>query len=411
MDTFRVWAEIDLDALAHNLQVIRRHAGAGVRIMLIVKADAYGHGAVAVAHHAVRCGIGAVGVGTSGEALELRQAGIRVPVLVLGTVLDEEVPACLRNGVHLGLHSSDRRASLQERAASRGLVAKVHLNVDTGMGRLGVLPARALDLIEEVYASSHVELCGLMTHISSPDGALDPTSRQQMTVFDSIVAAVRERHAFKGWVHASNSASVFTGLAPGYDTVRPGIAAYGALPQHLPGASELQPVMSFRSQIVFLKDVPPGTSIGYGSTWRAPRTTRIATLAAGYNDGIAARLGGRGEVLVRGRRAPIVGRVSMDYTTIDVGHIPGVRVGDAATIVGRDGDQEIRLQELAHKLDTIPYEVTCSIGKRVARSYRGGENVPIPGQPSSAMPPVPILTAGSTPTAAPAGVPAPARDR
>jgi alanine racemase len=157
VDSFRVWAEVDLDALTHNLEVVRRRAGRGVRVMLVVKADAYGHGSVAIAHHAVRCGIGALGVGTSSEALELRNAGIRLPILVLGTVVEEELPACLRHGVHIGLHSSDRRESLQELAQRMGVTARVHVNVDTGMGRLGVLPGRALHLLDEVAASSRLD--------------------------------------------------------------------------------------------------------------------------------------------------------------------------------------------------------------------------------------------------------------
>lgn len=375
-----MWAEIDLDALAHNLDVVRRRAGRGVRVMLVVKADAYGHGAVAVAHHAVRCGIGALGVGTSGEALELRNAGLRLPILVLGTVVDEELPACLRHGVHIGLHSSDRRHSLQELARRMGVLARVHVNVDTGMGRLGILPGRALHLLDEVARSPNLELAGLMTHVSSPDGALDDATARQLDAFEQVLGAARARGHRPRWTHVSNSASIFTGLGNRYDTVRPGIAAYGALPRHLPGATELRPVMSLRSQVVFLKDVPRGTPIGYGSTWRAPCPTRIATIASGYNDGVPLRLGGVGEVLVGGRRAPVVGQVSMDYTTVDVGGLPGVRVGDPATFIGREGDEEIRLEDVADRVRSIPYEIACSVGKRVSRVYLGGEDVPLPGQ-------------------------------
>ena len=162
--------------------------------------------------------------------------------------------------------------------------------------------------------------------------------------------------------------------------MRPGIAAYGALPRHLPGACELRPVLSLRSQVVFLKDVPAGTPVGYGSTWRAPGPTRIATIASGYNDGVPLRLGGVGEVLLGGRRAPVVGQVSMDYTTVDVGQLPGVRVGDAATFIGRDGVDEIRIEDVADRVGSIPYEIACSVGKRVSRVYLGGEDVLLPGQ-------------------------------
>jgi len=382
VDAFRTWTEIDLDALTHNLDVIRRVAG-GARIMLIVKADAYGHGAVAIAHHAVHSGVGALGVGTSSEALELRRAGVRLPILVLGTVVDEELSSCLRHDVHIGLHSSDRRASLQQLAHEMGTVAQVHLNVDTGMGRLGVSPARALELLREVYASSHLRLAGVMTHVSSDAGAEAPSTALQLEQFERVLAEARAAERLQGWIHVANSAAIFTGLGPRYDTIRPGLAAFGAMPLHVRSASELQPVMSLRTRVVFLKDVPAGTPVGYSSTWKAPRATRIATLPIGYADGLPWRNGGCGEVLIHGHRAPIVGRVSMDYTTVDVGHIPGLKVGDVATLLGSDGDDQISLEEIARQAGTIPYEICCSIGRRVARVFTGATPRPSTPQPTA----------------------------
>ena len=383
MKTYRVWADIDFDALTHNLTTIRREAGRGVRIMLVVKADAYGHGAVPIAHHAVRCGVAALGVGTSAEALELRQSGLRVPILVLGTIVDDEAPACLHHGVHLGLHSSDRLTVLEELGRRTRLTAHVHLNVDTGMGGLGVPPARALELLRAVDAASHVQLAGIMTHIASPEGALAPESTTQIDTFREVLAQARQEGLARGWIHASNSAGIFTGLGSEFDTVRPGISAYGILPSRL-ARGRLRPVMSLRSQVVFLKDVPEGASVGYASTWRAPRPTRIATIPAGYNDGVAWRLSNRGHVLVRGRRAPIVGRVSMDYVTIDVGAIRDVQVGETVTLIGTDGGETVTVEELAERAGTIPYEITCSVGRRVTRLPHGGEELPIPSQPAPA---------------------------
>lgn len=381
MKHYRAWAEIDLDAITHNLSVIRRRAGSGVHVMLVVKADAYGHGAVAIAHHAVRCGIGSLGVGTSAEALELREAGVRAPILVLGTVVDEEAASTLRHGVEIGLHSSDRAAMLADLAKQLDTQARVHLNIDTGMGRLGVLPESALRLFEEIQDSPHLVLAGVMTHISSARGALDETALEQVRVFERTLGQARERGLLAGRLHVANSAALFTSLQPTYDAVRPGISAYGILPGGLPGAEELQPVMSLKSQVVFFKDLPAGARVGYDSTWTATKGTRIATLPVGYNDGVSWRLGNRGEVLVRGQRAPIVGRVSMDYTTIDVGHIPDVSVGDTVTLFGRAGDRCMPLEEVAREASTIPYEITCSVGKRVRRVYVGGEEPPLPSQP------------------------------
>lgn len=366
----RVWADIDLDAVAHNLTVIRRKVGPGVGIMMVAKADAYGHGAVATAHHAVRCGVEALGVGTSSEALELRLAGVTIPILVLGTIVDDEVVPALGHGIELGLHSTDRSRMLQRTARRLGVRARVHLNVDTGMGRLGVRPDRALELLRRIHGSPNLELCGVMTHVAAPDGARSAETHRQLERFGSVLTQARAEGVLAGRVHAANSACVFTDLRPLYDLVRPGIAIYGVLDRALPGAAELRPAMSLRSQVVFLKDVPPGTAVGYASTWRAPRRTRVATLPVGYDDGVPWRLSNRGEVLVRGRRAPIIGRVSMDYTTIDVTDIRDVRVGDVATLFGRDGLEEITVEDVARLADTIPYEITCSVGKRVTRVYR-----------------------------------------
>ncbi len=381
MKHYRSWASIDLDAVTHNLAVIRRRAGAGVHIMLVVKADAYGHGAVAIAHHAVRCGIGSFGVGSSAEALELRESGVRAPILVLGTIVEEEAVATLRYGIEIGIHSSDRVAMLESLAKSMDLRARVHLNIDTGMGRLGVLPESALRLFETIRQAPHLELAGVMSHISSARGAQDEAAREQARLFEGVLAEARERGLLKGRVHLANSAALFTSLQPSYEAVRPGISAYGILPGGLPGAEELLPVMSLMSQVVFIKDLPAGSKVGYDSTWSSEEGTRIATISAGYNDGICWRLGNRGEVLVRGKRAPIVGRVSMDYTTIDVGDIPGVQVGDTVTFFGRTGEDSMSLEEVARKASTIPYEVTCSVGKRVKRVYVGGEDPYLPSQP------------------------------
>jgi len=375
VDAYRAWAEIDLDALTHNLSEIRARLEPRVRVMLVVKADAYGHGAVAIAHHALRCGVSAFGVGTSGEALELRKSGVRARILVLGTIVDEEASAALRHGIEIGLHSSDRARSLDELAGRLGERARVHLKIDTGLGRLGVLPSKALELLELVQASPNLELAGVMTHMAAADGMNDEFTHQQLRVFEDVLGAARARGLLRGWVHAANSSCVFSGIQPQYDCVRPGISAYGVLPGSMRGAQSLRPVMSLHSQIIFLKDVPAGAKVGYSGTWTAPAPTRIATLPIGYNDGLAWRLGNKGHVLVRGKRAPIVGRVSMDYTSIDVGHIPGASVGDRVTLVGEQGSERITLEDLAEQVGTIAYEISCAVGKRVERIYKGGEEL------------------------------------
>jgi alanine racemase len=395
VEAYRVWSEIDLDALAWNLSAIRARIGSQRGVMLVVKADAYGHGAIAVAHHALRHGVDAFGVGTSAEALDLRKAGLRARLLVLGTIVEDEAPACLRHEIEIAVHSADRCRRLQTLARRMDVRARVHLKVDTGMGRLGVMPERALALLQLIHASPNLALAGVMTHMSAPSGALDPHTHGQLRAFERVLASARERGLLSGPVHAANSACIFTGLDPLYDLVRPGISAYGVLPGNLPGADELEPVMSLHTQVVFLKDLPAGAPVGYGGTFKTKRATRIAILPMGYHDGMSWRLGNKGSALMRGQRAPIVGRVSMDYTTLDVTHIPQVRVGDRVTLIGRQGEQTIRLEELAKAADTIAYEISCAVGQRVERVYVGGEDV------------VPRRRARTEPARAPAAQPAP----
>jgi alanine racemase len=377
----RTWAEIDLAALEHNLSAVRRVAGEGRELILVVKADAYGHGAAAIASHAARLGVGRFGVGTVDEALELQSLGLRakgVPVrsLVLGTVVDAEVPAAVRHGIELGVHTLDRCRQLAEMARANAQPARVHLNVDTGMGRLGVLPERALELLAFIAAEPGLELVGLMTHLAACSLDQREAGRRQLQRFDRVVQSARAAGHHPACVHVGNSAAVFGGLRPLHDAIRPGIAAYGLLdPKAIDprwGSPELVPVLSLKSQVVFFKDLPAGSPIGYDGTYVLARPSRVGTLPLGYHDGVPWRVSGRGYVLIDGRRAPILGRISMDYTTVDLTDLPGVRIGDEAVIIGRSGDQRLSALDLAQWAGTIPYEVTCSVGRRVQRRIVGG---------------------------------------
>jgi len=398
---------VDLDAFKGNLRTIQRrtlprsgtpqatshiasgHSGRATRgrILLVLKADAYGHGAVTLAHAALREGVWGFGVSTAPEALELRAAGIHCPILILGTVIGSEVRPCLEHDVHIGLHSSDRRRTLQHEARALGRIAKVHLNVDTGMSRLGVPPERALELARGVAESDNLTLAGTMTHIAASHGLLEDQGREQVERFDAYLSTARSEGLPVGLVHAANSAATFTGLADRYDAVRTGIAALGEVPPPLAPEAALRPVMSLRSQVVFLRDVARGTPVGYGATWHAPRDSRLATISIGFDDGVPWRLTGCGEVLIRGQRAPIIGTVCMDYVTLDVTPIRGVQVGDVATLIGRDGEAELSLREVASRAGTIPYEVASSVGKRVPRIYHQGDpEVLIPAARPSDVP-------------------------
>ena len=380
MESHRAWAEVDLGALTHNLRLVRAAAGAGTRVLLVVKADAYGLGAVAIARHALRAGVGALGVGTASEALELRAAGITAPILLLGTTVEEELAPCLREEVHLALQDVQTVGRLGDLARRLCVRAHVHLNVDTGMGRLGVLPSQVEEGLDALGTGGHVHLAGLMTHVADPRG-WSPATQSQVATLGRACEQVRARGPWGGWVHAYNSATLFTAPGPFGDTVRVGLAALGGL--ELPGGATppLAPVLSLRSQVALVRTVPAGTPVGYGSDWTARRSSRIATLPIGYADGLPRALSDRGEVLIHGRRAPIVGRISMDYTTVDVTDLPNVATGDRATLVGRCGEEELAVGEVARAAGTIAYELTCGIGPRVPRLVRAASESLVPSQP------------------------------
>jgi len=366
----RVWADIDLGALRRNFRRLCERVGPAAAILAVVKADAYGHGAVPVARAlAEEPGLWGFGVGDSAEALELRAGGVDSPILILGTIIPDEVPQVVSHDVRVCIHSMDRIQSLEEEARRQGRRVPVHLMVDTGMGRLGAQPPRAGELARTIHASAWLELEGLATHVS-PTRPAHPFAALQLERLTGLLAELAADGIRPPLVHFANTASILGDLGAGLPLVRPGIGLYGVVaPELQPYAREYEPVMSLRTQVVYLKDVPAGTPVGYNGTHVTSRPTRIATLPVGYNDGLAYRLSNRGRALVRGQLAPIVGSVSMDYTTLDVGHIPGVSVGDVVTFIGKDGALSIGIPELASLVGTIPYEIACSVGKRVRRVY------------------------------------------
>lgn len=381
----RAWAQIDLTAFRENLAVARGIAGSA-SVWPVLKANAYGHGAQRLALACAEEGVERIGVGDSSEALELREAGVRVPLLVLGTVIDAELPALLRHGIEVGVHSEGRARALGSFAREQNEQLGVHLKIDTGMTRLGVLPEAALRVARAIAEEPGLSLRGVMTHYAARDGVHDPSTTDQHKRFLESVRTIRSTGIAVPAIHGANSAALFSGLHPLGDAVRPGIALFGILPPQLAATASLRAVLSLHAQLVFLKDIPAGQAVGYGGQWVAPRATRLATLPIGYADGVPYRLGSsdRGEVLVRGRRCPIVGAISMDYCTIDVGHVPGVEVGDTVTLIGRDGEESLGAQEVADAAGTIPYEITCSIGARVQRVYH--DSAPSPAGPRTRAP-------------------------
>jgi alanine racemase len=385
MQNRRVWAEIDLDALTSNLRRVRELVGPGKGVMAIVKANAYGHGAVPVAWHLASQGVQALGVGDSEEAMELRRAGISIPILVLGTIIPGELSDVVDHDVAVTVHSSERVRRLEREARRAGRPVSVHLKVDTGMGRLGCAPGIAVEIARLIRATEFLRFDGLCTHFACAGDAR--MTEIQVRRFEEVSRAIEAAGIPLPPRHAAASAAILGRVATHLDLVRPGLMLYGLSPaapgpgsppprqdrlSPAPPEDGLLPVLTLKTQVIFLKDFEAGAPVGYEGTHVTRRRTRVATLPVGYNDGYPWRLSGCGEVLVRGHRAPVVGRISMDYLTVDVGRVPGACVGDEVVLVGASGGERVTVQELADRAGTIPYEILTRVGKRVVRTFRGG---------------------------------------
>jgi alanine racemase len=367
----RVWAEIDLDAITANLSTIRAAIGPSKRIMAIVKANAYGHEAIPIGWHLASQGVDLLGVGDSQEAIELRRAGISIPILVLGAIVSGELSDVVANDIAVTVHSSERVRVLEREARRARRPVSVHLKVDTGMARLGCKPASALELARLVHSCDHLRFDGICTHFSSVGLGDDGFTDRQIRTFNRVVGEIERAGIPVPHRHAAASAAILSGIASHLDMVRPGLSLYGIGPTPALQAG-LTPALSLKTQVIFLKDCPAQTPVGYNRTHVTPQRTRVATLPVGYNDGYPFRLGGRGQVIVRGRKCSVIGRVSMDYLTIDVGHVPGVSVGDEVILIGSSGRENITATDLAEQCGTIPYEILTRIGRRVTRVYTGG---------------------------------------
>ncbi|MDJ0972882.1 MAG: alanine racemase [Planctomycetota bacterium] len=374
----RTWAEVDLGALERNLARVRSAQPDDVDVMLVVKADAYGHGAIPVSWHLLKHGVACLGVGDSTEALELRAAGITAPIVILGAVVAGELEDVVRGNIAVTVHSGDRVRRLRRVLKQTGGRVGVHIKVDTGMGRLGCAPQRVPGIAREVKRSRGLVLEGISTHLAKTKPGGGPDAELQLKRFRRVLGVLEREGLLPPWRHVFASGGALSDLPSEFNLIRPGLAVFGIDP-HNRKRTDLEPALSWRTQIVFLKDHRRGARIGYGGTWRAPRKVRIATLPVGYNDGYRFAFSNRAEVLVRGERCPVVGRVSMDYTTIDVTHVEGAEVGDVVTLMGRDGDAAISAFELARHAQTIPYEILCGMGRRVKRSYVNGGHGAVSG--------------------------------
>ena len=365
-------ARIDLEALAHNVRLAARLAGPDKRLLAVVKADAYGHGAVAVARAAVGAGAAKLGVATIGEARQLLNAGIDAPLLILSEVDPRAAAEVVRLGCAQTLYTLALAEALEREAALAERRVAVHVKIDTGMGRVGIGPGETLPFVARLRQFPHLVVEGLMTHLAEAERTGSAATARQLERFERICAAVQSMAGPVRWRHVANSALVLRGNPPG-NLVRPGLMLYGASPgAGLPHAEELRPVMSLATALAFLKRVPTGTALSYGGTFVTRRESLIATLPVGYADGYRRALSNRAAVLVRGRRAPVVGTVCMDLCLADVTDVPGAAVGDEVLLLGRQGAEEITADELAGHAGTISYEIFCGVGPRVPRVHAAG---------------------------------------
>lgn len=374
------WAEISLSALTENYLTLKRHVGVngspGAPLMAVVKANAYGHGAVECARALAACGADWFGVALVEEGVELRQAGIAQPVFCLGGFWRTQGELILAHNLTPALFRMDLAEELNARAREAGRVVEFHLKVDTGMGRLGVPVSEVAEFAQALRTFDHLRLDGVMTHFADADG-LDPEyTERQIQQFNQAVLIVRELGLRPTWLHLANSAGLHAFPRAHGNLARAGAAMYGLTRDVLSPRREplpLKPVMSLKSRIVLLKTVPAGASLGYGCTFTTTRESRIATLPIGYADGFHRAHSNHGRVIVRGHFAPVVGRVSMDLTIIDVTDVPddlgAVELGDEVVLIGEQNGWRISAEDLAEQIGTISYEIVTGVSARVPRIY------------------------------------------
>lgn len=376
---YRSWVEVDLDNFTHNWGEIRRLVGPDVQILQVVKADAYGHGAIEISNIALKSGADILGVANADEGVQLRVGGIEAPILILSPSTESEIDEIVKYGLTPSVSDLGFARELQRRLRKAGIEIPIHIEVDTGMGRGGTIHREALNVIEEILRLPNIVIEGIFTHLSSSEMENDEYNRMQWSLFRDLLEKLKQKNIRIPIVHMANSGGILNFKEFHLTLVRPGIMTYGIYPSMaIVSKADLMPVMSFKARILLVKEFPEGYGIGYNKTYVTRGPTRIATIPVGYGDGYGVILSNQGEVLIRGKKAPIVGRVSMDMCTVDVTHIPDCRIGDEVVLLGKQGDEYISANEIAAKARTISYEVLCALGKRAPRIFtRKGEAGPI----------------------------------
>lgn len=369
---YQTTARIHLENIRFNIEGIRKAIGSERKMLIAVKANGYGHGAVAVSRMAENIGVDWLGVATVPEGIQLREAGIKLPILKFSPAFPEEMEAAIKNKLTLTVCEKQNIFTLEKICTSVRMSVDVHLKVDTGMGRIGVSVDEAEHMAYLIESECpHLNLEGIFTHLPVSDDGDPFYTQDQIHRFKEIVEQVNSRIGRKlNLAHSSNSGAVLGHPSAWLDMVRPGIMIYGFYPgEDTPRTIPLKPGLSFITRVSFLKKVTAGTSIGYGRTWTCTEDTWIATIPVGYADGFNRLFSNMGRVLINGKSYPIVGRVCMDQSMVNLGPVTDIQVGNEVVLIGKSGHNEITVDEWAKKLGTITYEVTCQINSRVERVY------------------------------------------
>ena len=366
-----VWAEVNLDNIINNIKEIKKNIN-GEEIIAVVKANAYGHGAVDVAPVLIENGADRLAVAMLSEALELREAGIKVPILILGYTDVAFSEMLINNDIEQTVYSLDYAKELSKKAEALGKVAKIHIAVDTGMGRIGFLPnEKSVEEVVEISKLSNLRITGIFTHFSNADEQDKSYAHNQIEKFNFFINEIEKREVNLGLKHISNSASIIDIEDAHYNAIRPGIILYGYYPSDYINKDKLKlmPALSLKCQVIHVKELPKGEYIGYGRKFRTERDSVIATLPIGYADGYVRGLYEKAHVIINGKLAPVVGKICMDQCMIDVTDVGPVKVGDEVVLLGEDNGVKNNADDIAKMLDTINYEILCMIGRRVPRIY------------------------------------------
>ena len=363
------WVEVDLDRFAANVQAIRRHLGPGRDVLLVAKADAYGHGAADMAAAAEREGVTQLGVATLLEGMQLRRAECKLPIMAMSPLLAGEIPEAVAHAIDPTVCDMAFARALSDEAIQAERAVRFHVEIDTGMGRTGVHLHEAEAFLADACALPGLRLASVYTHFPDADARDLSYATEQTRRFAELITRLEARGLKPPRVHAANSAGTVNLPDALFDWVRVGLIAYGLRPPHDEAHLDLLPVMSFRSRLVQVRDLPAGANVSYGRTCTLSRPTRVGVVPVGYGHGYSWLLSSRGHMLVGGRRVPILGRVTMDLTMVDVTEVPDVAVGDEVVLFGEQLGTALPIEEIAQGSETLPYEVLCTIGKRVTRLY------------------------------------------